>query len=58
MLKCGQTDNTHYTFGIKKEDENTIQDVEQCDAYCSKCGEPLKSFMHFCSSCGNKVSAE
>jgi rRNA maturation endonuclease Nob1 len=55
MLKCGQTDNNHYTFGIKKDSEDTISDSEQHDTHCSECGEPIKLSMSFCPSCGKKL---
>ncbi len=51
MLKCGQKDNTKYSFGIK---ECQITE-EKTDVFCSNCGKKVNEKMIFCSSCGEKI---
>ena len=48
MLKCGQKDNTKYTFGVRKEQvEKEVNTV--CCAFCGNCFSAKKKK---CPTCG------
>jgi len=53
MLKCGQKDNTKYSFGIKKSqiEEEKIETY----LFCFSCGKKINKNTNFCPSCGEKV---
>lgn len=58
MLKCGQTGNTKYTFGLRQEqmeDEEASAPITTLIRRCSSCGEELETCSNFCPSCGNKL---
>ena len=57
MLKCGQKDNTKYTFGLRKEqrEENKVAKEAMRMMQCSSCGKKCRKGSSFCSSCGAKL---
>lgn len=55
MLKCGQTDNTKYTFGIRKDQIVEDSNEEIVTAFCYKCQASCREGSKFCSSCGEKM---
>ncbi len=54
MLKCGQKNNTKYTFGITKEQKEEIE-KEASIIYCSNCGSKCLKNSKFCSNCGKEL---
>jgi len=60
MLKCGQKENTNYTFGIKnssqKEELNEKISEHHNNIYCHKCGKQCQNFYDYCPSCGGKLN--
>ena len=54
MLKCGQKDNVHYTFGLRqeqiKEAENKVD--KKC---CPKCEKNIDCDCVYCPFCGEKI---
>ena len=65
MLKCGQTDNHKYTFGLRKdqmsevvysEEDKIIESRDQeYIGKCSHCGSVIKINNSYCSFCGAKL---
>lgn len=53
MLKCGQKDNTNYTFGLTKEQREEIKTVTKTS--CSLCGNLCKVSSNYCPHCGAKL---
>ena len=53
MYKCGQKENTNYTFGVIKENSQVKDDII---CTCSKCGEVYFSSFKFCSKCGERIN--
>lgn len=53
MLKCGQENNSKYSFGIK-ECPLSERKVET-NISCSSCGKKINNKMAFCPSCGEKI---
>lgn len=49
LLKCGQKDNTKYTFGVKKS-----EDGEPSSKICEKCKNTNTIESKFCCQCGEK----
>jgi hypothetical protein len=56
MYKCGQKENTNYTFGVKESSK--IKEARRSACTCSKCGETYSSFVGYCSKCGEKIMNE
>lgn len=59
MLKCGQKDNTKYTFGMTKELKEQREEIEKeamVTIYCSSCSKKCKTGMNFCPHCGEKLN--
>ena len=60
MLKCGQKENTNYTFGIKnssqKEEYNEKISEHHNNIYCHKCGKQCQNFYEYCPNCGGKLN--
>lgn len=61
MLKCGQTGNKHYTFGVTKEqrdaehtEKNEIHSAPKVK-HCPSCSTCCSGNAKFCSSCGGKL---
>ena len=55
MLKCGQKDNKNYTFSVRKEQIEELDNKEAGKICCASCGTCLTSKMNFCPSCGEKL---
>ena len=55
MLKCGQKNNTKYTFGLRKEQMVEGDRKEITTALRYKCGSMCREGSKFCSSCGAKM---
>jgi len=56
--KCGQKDNTKYTFGLRKEQREEIEaekEVKIAMKSCSSCGSSCGVKSRFCPSCGASV---
>ena len=54
MLKCGQKNNTKYTFGITKEQKEEIKEATNI-LCCSSCGSKCLKNSKFCSNCGKEI---
>ena len=58
FLKCGQKENTKYTFGLRKEQRDEIEDVKEVKTgmkSCSACGSSCGVKSKYCPSCGASV---
>lgn len=57
MLKCGQKDNKHYTFGVRKEQmiEDDILIPIPKTVVCKKCGKSHEQSGEYCPFCGEKL---
>lgn len=55
ILKCGQRDNAKYTFGVTKEQRQTIEKEAMVTIYCSSCSKACKSGVNFCQHCGEPL---
>lgn len=58
MLKCGQKENTKYTFGLRKEQRDetgTNKEVIAAAMNCSSCGKACKHGSKFCPACGKEL---
>jgi len=58
ILKCGQKDNTKYTFGVRKEQIEEVERTEKKEVTkicCASCGTCLTKKMRFCPSCGEEL---
>ncbi len=58
FLKCGQKENTKYTFGLRKEQRDEIETSKEVIAaviHCSSCGKSCRQGSKFCQNCGAKV---
>jgi len=57
FLKCGQKENTKYTFGLRKEQREEIETDKEVAASinCSTCGKTCKYGSKFCPFCGEKI---
>ena len=58
FLKCGQKENIKYTFGLRKEQRDEIEESREVIAsamYCSSCGKTCKQGSKFCPACGGKL---
>jgi len=54
ILKCGQKDNTNYTFGVRKEQvKEAIENIKT--ATCPCCGKMVIADSTYCSRCGEKI---
>ena len=58
MLKCGQKNNTKYTFGITKEQREAIEKEAMVTIYCSSCSKKCTGEMNFCPQCGEPLMRE
>ena len=55
MYKCGQKENTNYTFGVLKE-SSQVKDASTSICTCPKCGEVYFSSSKFCFKCGERIN--
>jgi len=58
FLKCGQKENTKYTFGLRKEQRDEIETNKEVTAAvlcCSSCGKSCRQGSKFCPACGGKL---
>jgi len=58
FLKCGQKENTKYTFGLRKEQRDDIEVEKQAmnrTKSCSSCGSSCSQVSKYCQSCGASV---
>ena len=56
MLKCGQKDNTNYTFGLtdKQIKEAKLMEIKEIFT-CPYCGQTSIVKTRFCPNCGEKI---
>jgi DNA-directed RNA polymerase subunit RPC12/RpoP len=55
MLKCGQKNNTKYTFGLRKEQVEQELVSHNSGYTCPKCGTWFPEKIKYCSNCGAKI---
>ena len=57
FLKCGQKNNTRYTFGLRKEQREEIEVSKEAmgTIHCSSCGKSCNKNANFCRHCGAKI---
>jgi hypothetical protein len=55
FLKCGQKENTKYTFGLRKEQREEKREIRASAICCSSCGKTCKQGSKFCPACGGKL---
>ena len=56
MLKCGEKNNTEYTFGKAKKPVKVAKNNKKAiGSFCTACGTKLSSKASFCSKCGSPV---
>lgn len=55
ILKCGQRDNAKYTFGVTKEQRQTIEKEAMVTIYCSSCSKKCVKGMTYCPYCSEKI---
>jgi len=56
MLKCGEKNNTNYTFGKAKMPIKEAKKVNKAAGiFCTACGTKLPAKASYCSKCGSPV---
>ena len=55
MLKCGEKNNTNYTFGKAETKIKKAHKAKGACIFCSACGKKLAKGADFCSKCGSPV---
>ena len=56
MLKCGEKNNTDYTFGKSEKTVKVARKKKQASgSFCSACGKKLSAMASYCSKCGSPV---
>ncbi len=59
MLKCGQKNNKNYTFGLRKEQTESFEDLiekrHEEHFCCHKCGSCFPVKTSYCPNCGSKL---
>ena len=56
MLKCGEKNNTNYTFGKAEKPVKVAKKQKQSSGiFCSACGKKLSASASYCSKCGSPV---
>lgn len=54
MLKCGEKNNTDYTFGkVKRQIKEAGK--QSGSSFCSACGSKLSALASYCTKCGSPV---
>lgn len=53
MLKCGEKNNTNYTFG--KVEIETKKIKKASGNFCTACGTKLAPQASYCSKCGSPI---
>jgi len=52
MLKCGQKNNTNYTFGVTDKQIEEKKEAAHNIHTCSHCGQTSMVKTNFCPNCG------
>ena len=56
MLKCGEKNNTDYTFGkVEKPIKTSKKNKQPIGNFCTACGTKLVISASYCSKCGSPV---
>lgn len=56
MLKCGEKNNTNYTFGKVEKPIKQAKSLKITNGrFCTACGKKLNARASFCSRCGSPV---
>ena len=55
MLKCGEKNNTNYTFGKAEKQIKSAKKMNKAANFCSACGERLAKNADYCSKCGSPI---
>lgn len=58
MLKCGQTGNKNYRFGLREEQTKEDKNIDEGTKFinkCFKCNALIEKDMNYCKRCGEKV---
>ena len=56
MLKCGEKNNTNYTFGkVEKPVKVAKKRKNSGGNFCTACGNKLAASASYCSKCGSPV---
>lgn len=56
MLKCGEKNNTDYTFGkVEKKIKLAKKNKKASANFCTACGNKLAVSASYCSKCGSPV---
>ena len=56
MLKCGEKNNTDYTFGKAQKSIKEAKKVKQSSGkFCTACGNKISASASYCSICGSPV---
>jgi len=56
MLKCGEKNNTNYTFGkAQKPIKEAKKANKAVGSFCTACGTKLSAKASYCSKCGSPV---
>jgi len=56
MLKCGEKNNTEYTFGkSEKPIKEAKKNKQSSGIFCTACGNKMSSKSSYCSKCGSPV---
>ncbi len=56
MLKCGEKNNTDYTFGKAEKPIKVAEQRKQASgSFCTACGNKLSAKASYCSKCGSPV---
>ena len=56
MLKCGEKNNTDYTFGkAQKPIKEANKSKKASGSFCTACGNALSVKASYCSKCGSPV---
>jgi uncharacterized OB-fold protein len=56
MLKCGEKNNTNYTFGKALQPIKEAKKINKIvGSFCTACGTKLSAKASYCSRCGSPV---
>jgi uncharacterized OB-fold protein len=56
MLKCGEKNNSNYTFGLAQQPIKEAKKIKKvAGSFCSACGTKLSAKASYCSKCGSPV---
>ena len=55
MLKCGEKNNTDYTFGKSEQPIKEAKQDKTVNSFCTACGTKLTAYASYCPKCGSPV---